>query len=47
MSIISRTEPKAARGDRLVVTGVVFDDGVIWAADCRAVEAAPALGPDF
>lgn len=47
MSVISRTEPKASRGDRLVVTGVVFDDGVIWAADCRPVEAAPAVGPDF
>lgn len=40
VSVISRIEPQAAAGDRAVVAGVVFDDDVVWATDCRRLEAA-------
>jgi hypothetical protein len=40
VSVISRMEPKAAAGDRAVVSGVVFDDDVVWAADLRPLAAA-------
>lgn len=40
VSVISRMEPKAAAGDRAVVSGVVFDDDVVWAADLRPLASA-------
>jgi hypothetical protein len=48
LSIVSRSEPSAVAGDRLLVTGLVLGDGVIWAADWRSAEsgaAAPAAEP--
>jgi hypothetical protein len=39
VSVISRIEPKAAAGDRAIVSGVVFDDDVVWAADLRPLAA--------
>lgn len=42
LSIISRAEPAAVKGDRVLVTGVVFDGDAIWAADVRRLGAAPA-----
>ncbi len=40
LAIVSRSEPVATAGDRLIVTGVVLEDGVIWAADCRPMAAS-------
>lgn len=37
--VLSRAEPAAVAGDEVVVTGMVFDGGVIWAADVRQVRA--------
>ena len=42
LAIITREEPAAVAGDRLLVTGIVFDGDVIWAADVRSPAAAPA-----
>ena len=44
MSVISRRQPTASEGERVLVTGVLFDGDVVWAADCRrlAKPAAPA-----
>lgn len=42
LSVISRIEPKAAAGDRAVVAGIVFDDNIVWAADCRPLAADAA-----
>lgn len=33
--VLSRAEPAAVAGDEVLVTGMVFDGGVIWAADVR------------
>jgi hypothetical protein len=43
VNVISRTEPKIEPGERVLVTGVVFDGDVVWATDCRplAKKAAP------
>lgn len=40
VTVISRAEPAALRGDVLVVTGLVLDDDVIWAADVRPAAGA-------
>jgi hypothetical protein len=50
LAIISRTEPTAVPGDVILVTGLVLDGGVFWAADVRAATgngpaAAPAAEP--
>ena len=42
VAIISRREPAAAAGEQVLVTGVLFDGDVLWAADCRQVEKAAA-----
>jgi len=43
VNVISRTEPTLEPGERVLVTGVVFDGDVVWATDCRplAKKAAP------
>jgi hypothetical protein len=41
LAIITREEPSAAAGDVLIVTGIVFDRDVIWAADVRSSAAEP------
>jgi hypothetical protein len=38
LSIVSRSEPAAVAGDRLLVTGLVLDENVIWAADWRPAD---------
>jgi hypothetical protein len=43
VTLISRTEPSAVRGDVLVVTGLVMDDDVIWAADLRPARGTGGL----
>jgi hypothetical protein len=35
LAIVSRTEPAALTGDRVIVTGLLLDGDVIWATDCR------------
>jgi hypothetical protein len=42
LAIITREEPAAVAGDMLLVTGIVFDGDVIWAADVRSPAAEPA-----
>ena len=42
LAIITREEPAAVAGDMLLVTGIVFDGDVIWAADVRPPAAEPA-----
>lgn len=39
VTVVSRTEPQAIVGDRLLVTGVALDAAVIWAADVRGIVA--------
>jgi hypothetical protein len=41
LSIISRLAPPADAGDRVVVSGVVFDGDAVWAADMRPVAVQP------
>ena len=45
IAVISRVEPVAVDGDRVLLTGVLFDGDVVWAADCRRLEA-PATTSD-
>jgi hypothetical protein len=37
VNVISRTKPTLEPGERVLVTGVVFDGDVVWAADCRSL----------
>jgi hypothetical protein len=46
LGIISREEPAAVAGEKLLVTGVVFDGDVIWAAEMRPMPAEP-VAVDF
>jgi hypothetical protein len=41
LSIISRLAPPADTGDRVVVSGVMFDGDAVWAADMRPVAVQP------
>lgn len=47
LTIVSRAEPSAISGDRLVVTGVALDGGVIWAADVRSAADGGDLSAGF
>lgn len=44
LSIISRRAPSASAGEQVLVSGLLLDGDVIWAADCSRLEkpAAPA-----
>lgn len=46
VAIISRQEPLADEGSRCLVLGVLFDGGVVWAADVRGEDGAPLLESD-
>jgi hypothetical protein len=35
LAIVSRSEPAALAGDRVIVTGLLLDGDVIWATDVR------------
>ena len=41
LSIISRSAPPADTGDRVVVSGVMFDGDAVWAADIRPIAGQP------
>jgi len=41
LSIISRLAPPADTGDRVLVSGVMFDGDAVWAADMRPVAGQP------
>lgn len=43
LTAISRVQPAADAGDRVVVAGVLFDGDAVWAVDVRPVGAAPAV----
>jgi hypothetical protein len=35
LTVLSRAEPAAVQGDAVMLTGMLFDGEVIWAADVR------------
>ena len=35
ITVLSRAEPAAVQGDAVILTGIVFDGDVVWAADVR------------
>lgn len=43
VAIISRVAPPADAGDRVLVSGVMFDGDAVWAADMRPVVAEPSI----
>lgn len=43
VTAISRVQPAADAGDRVMVSGVLFDGDAVWAVDVRPVGAAPAV----
>jgi hypothetical protein len=45
ITVLSRAEPAAVQGDAVVLTGMLFDGDVIWAADVRPL--APQSGGFF
>lgn len=40
LTVLSRAEPAAVQGDAVILTGMVFDGDVVWAADVRPLAAA-------
>jgi len=42
VAVISRTQPAADVGDRVLVSGVLFDGDAVWAVDVRPLAAARA-----
>jgi len=40
LTVLSRAEPAAVQGDAVMLTGMVFDGDVVWAADVRPLAAA-------
>ena len=47
VSVISRVEPRAEPGDRVLVLGVLFDGDVVWASECRRLVTKPAPVEDL
>jgi len=47
VNVISRTEPTLEPGERVLVTGVVFDGDVVWATDCRSLAKKSAPVEDL
>ena len=51
LSVVSRSEPDTVAGERIVATGILFADGVVWAGDVRPAagrggwDAEPAVDP--
>lgn len=43
VAVISRAEPAAAAGDAVLISGLVLDGDVLWAADMRSAAAQPAI----
>jgi len=43
--VLSRAEPVVSPGDAVLVTGLILDDDVIWAADLRRAEVADEVVP--
>ena len=39
VSVITRQEPGVQPGDRAIVTGLLFRDGIVWATDVRQAPA--------
>ncbi len=40
LTVLSRAEPAAVQGDAVMLTGMVFDGNLVWAADVRPLAAA-------
>jgi len=47
VAVISRAEPRAESGETVMVTGVLFDDDVVWASDCRTLVRKSAKAEDL
>jgi len=47
VNAIARAKPQAEPGERVLVTGVVFDGDVVWATDCRPLARKPAPAEDL
>jgi hypothetical protein len=51
LSVVSRSEPDTVAGERIVATGILFADGVVWAGDVRPAagrggwDAEPVVDP--
>ena len=43
VAVISRAEPAAAAGDAVLISGLVLDGDVLWAADVRSAAAHPVI----
>ena len=43
VAVISRAEPAAAAGDAVLISGLVLDGDLLWAADMRSAAAQPAI----
>lgn len=43
VAVISRAEPAAAAGDAVLISGLVLDGDLLWAADVRSAAAQPAI----
>ena len=43
VAVISRAEPAAAAGDAVLISGLVLDGDLLWAADVRSAAAHPAI----
>ena len=43
VAVISRAEPAAAAGDAVLISGLVLDGDLLWAADMRSAAAQPPI----
>ena len=43
VAVISRAEPAAAAGDAVLISGLVLDGDLLWAADMRSASAQPPI----
>lgn len=47
VSVVSRSVPAVAAGERIVVTGLLVDGGVVWAGDVRPVRPRESAADPF
>lgn len=45
LTVLSRSQPGGSEGDAVVVLGLVFEPGVVWAAECGRFEPETAASP--
>jgi hypothetical protein len=42
--VLSRSEPSAVPGETVLVTGLVIDEGVLWASEVRPAKRSDPFG---